>query len=81
MSDRCEGARSVGETRSSSAFWPGGILETYVEDQNTEFKRCSQEMDPAVDWGMKYPGCAGKTTLLPAGSNQSHLLALIAESI
>ena len=56
MSDRSEGAGSVGETRSISVFWTGGILEPYVEDQNTEFKRRSQEMAPAADRLMKYPG-------------------------
>jgi len=81
MSDRSEGDRSVGETRSFSAFWPAGIPGAYVEDQNAEFKRRSQEMDPAVDWLMKYPGWDGKTTLLPAGSNQRHLVPLIAETI
>ena len=49
MSDRSEGVRSVGETRGCSAFWTGGIPETYVEDQNAEFKRRSQEMAPAGD--------------------------------
>jgi len=56
MSDRSEGARSVGETRRHSAFWPAGILEPYVEDQNVEFKRRNQEMAPAVDCLMKYSG-------------------------
>ena len=56
MSDRSEGAGSVSETRSISVFWPAGILEPYVEDQNAEFKRRNQETDPAVDWLMKYPG-------------------------
>jgi hypothetical protein len=56
MGNRSEGARSVGETRSISAFWDAGIPETYVEDQNAEFKRRNQEMDPAVDRLMKYPG-------------------------
>jgi hypothetical protein len=49
MSDRSEGARSVGETRGISAFWDAGIPETDVEDQNAEFKRRNQEMIPAVD--------------------------------
>jgi len=48
MSDRSEGARSVGETRSISAFWDAGIPETYVEDRNAEFKRRNQEMASAV---------------------------------
>jgi len=56
MSDRREGARSVGVTRSISVFWSAGIPETYVEDQNGEFKRRNQEMAPAADRLTKYPG-------------------------
>jgi len=56
MSDRDEGARSVGETHRSSVFWDAGIPESYVEDQNAEFKRRNQELVPAVDRLMKYPG-------------------------
>jgi hypothetical protein len=60
MSDRSEGVRSVGETRRCSAFWTGGILEKYVEDQNAGFKRRNQEMAPAADCLMKYSGREGE---------------------
>jgi len=60
MSDCSEGARYVGETRSYSVFWPGGILERYVEDQNAEFKRRSQEMVPVVDRLVEYPSREGE---------------------
>ena len=56
MSARREGTGSVGETRSILAFWTGGMLETYAEDQSTEFKRRNQEMVPALDWLIKNPG-------------------------